>query len=472
MPVAIRSLHVDRVEDRFVLTGGSDAVVSIYDISKWGSEEYLASRKQQRTRSNTNNKSVHKPIAISQREPPRSLAISSDYETSTRALEIPSGHAAPISKVQWYPVDTGAFLSSARDGSLLVWDTESLSPVAQCTPFDSKGIGNFHLSPRRIHSAVVVSWNDPSLKLVDIRSGASSHTLLGHTNRGVSSVQWAPHNDVLLASGGLDGTIRLWDIRKAGSRACVTILNQDTTHAPSKARSYYADYSHLPKPSAAILSSVDDAFSAAAVSSASQGTKRAANGNRRKNIMGNATKKKTTVNNQHVAPNNYRPTENSSVLSHSGPISALSFGAEQDGHFIVSTGQDGNIHIWDLRGNGNLLPLRFMAPGQQPAVSRQKKQVPLLLTRYGRFGSSTTGNYAMGSCCWVGNGPNLLGYSLERGGMPQQVLQGHLNGITAMDAIEATMQVITAGADGMLLTWGKPDRNTGARKRTIDQDSW
>lgn len=466
-PATIRSLHVDRVENRFVLAGGSDAVVSVYDLSKWGQEDYLESRKGRSNRCSNKDKSVHKPIASSQREPPRSFAISSDYESNTRALEIPSGHAAPITKVEWYPVDSGAFLSSSRDGSLLVWDTESLSPVALCTPFDSKGIGNFHLSPRRIHSVVVASWNDPCLKLVDIRSGASSHTLLGHTNRGVSSVQWAPHNDFLLASGGLDGTVRLWDIRKPGSRSCVTILDQDTTQPPARGKPYNADYSHLPKPSAAILASVDDAFSAAAVSSESHTSKGSSNGTR----IGNA-RRKIAINNQHVAPNNYRPTENSSVLSHSGPVSALSFGAEQDGHCIVSTGQDGNIHVWDLRGNGHLLPLRFMAPGQQPAVSRSKKQVPLLLTRFGRFGSSTMGNSALGGCCWVGNGSNLLGFSLQRGGMPQQVLQGHLHDITAMDAIEASMQVITAGGDGMILTWGKPDRTQTSRKRAYDEDSW
>ena len=479
---AIHSLHVDRVEHRFVLAGGSDAIVSIYDLSKWGSEEYFSDRQNHSSHSNSislshkkrsaahsnnnSNKSVHKPIASSQREPPLSLVIGSDELTTHAAsLEIPSGHASPISKVQWYPVDSGAFLSSSRDGSLLVWDTDSLSPVAQCTPFGAKGIGSFHLSPRRSHSAVVASFNDPSLKLVDIRSGASSHTLLGHAHPGVSSVQWAPHTDVMLASGGIDGTIRLWDIRKAGSRACVAILNQDKTHPPSKAKAYKADYSHLPKPSAAILSSVDDSFSAAAVSSPSSfRSKRMTTGGGR-GIMRTAAKR-TTVNNQHVAPNNYRPTENSSVLSHNGPVSALAFGAEQDGHSLVSASQDGNIHIWDLRGNGHLLPLRFMAPGSQPAVSRHRKQVPLLLTQFSRF--------ALGAAaCWVGNGSNLLGYSLERGGMPQQVLQGHLHTITAMDIIEATMQVLTAGKDGMILTWGKPDRSGHpVGKRKVDEDNW
>ena len=499
---AVQSLHVDRTEQRFVLTGGSDAIVNIYDLSKWGSEEYFTARqkndhdKNKRisslgptraatvtaqesllfTAHNNNkihsSKSTHKPIASSQREPPRALALSDD-QLQAASLQVPSGHAAPISKVQWYPVDTGAFLSTSMDGTMLIWDTNTLSPVAKCTPFNddnSNGtIGSFHLSSRQIHSAVVASLNDPALKLVDIRSGASSHTLLGHAHPGISSVQWAPHNDVLLASGGLDGTIRLWDIRKAGSRACIAILNQDNTHPPAKARAYKADYSHLPKPSATLLSSVDDKFAAvtAAVSTI--------NGRRRGSHY-----RRSVVNNQQVAPNNYRPTENSTVLSHNGSISALSFGAENDGHSLVSASQDGNLHIWDLRGNGHLQPLRFMAPGRQPAIPRHKKQVPLLLTPWSRFGSYA-GSGAVGSaggggggCCWVGNESSLLGYSLDRGGMPQQVLQGHLHTITAMDVIASTMQILTAGKDGMILTWGKPTTSSGPsdRKRIADSDNW
>jgi len=53
---------------------------------------------------------------------------------------------------------------------------------------------------------------------------------------------------VILASGSRDGSIRLWDIRKSGSRACITVLNQEgrekvTTTTTSC--SYKADYSHL-----------------------------------------------------------------------------------------------------------------------------------------------------------------------------------------------------------------------------------
>jgi DNA excision repair protein ERCC-8 len=425
---AVNSIHVDRVENRFLLAGGNDAVVGVFDLSKWGSEDYLAKTIKARSNETPNRSTIHKPIASSQREPPRAFAESD--------ISIPSGHASPISKVQWYPVDSGAFLSASKDGCLLVWDTDSMAPVAKCTPFadTQSGIATFHISPSRHYSAVVASLQDPSLKLVDIRSSASSHTLLGHAHPGVTSVTWAPLNDVIIASGGVDGTVRLWDIRKAGSRACLAILDQDRTHPPSRTRPYQADYSHLPKPSAG---------TAPVAGSLAAGDNRPNHGKRRASAAV-----------QQLAPNNYRLTENSTTTSHTGPVTGLSF--VPDGHYLVSAGENGNLHMWDLRANGHLLPRRFLAPGQQPDISKTRAQIPLLLTPY---------------ICWVGNGSKVLGYSLDRGGAPQKVLQGHLHTVKAMDVIEATMQLLTAGSDGMILTWGKPDR-AHFRERKVDRDGW
>lgn len=55
----------------------------------------------------------------------------------------------------------------------------------------------------------------PAVRLVDLRSGASTHSLAGH-HSAILSVAWHPTVEHILASGCVDGTIRLWDIRKSG----------------------------------------------------------------------------------------------------------------------------------------------------------------------------------------------------------------------------------------------------------------
>ena len=50
--------------------------------------------------------------------------------------------------------------------------------------------------------------------MVDLRSGSSTHSLAGH-HGALLSLAWSPIVEHVLASGGIDGTVRLWDIRKS-----------------------------------------------------------------------------------------------------------------------------------------------------------------------------------------------------------------------------------------------------------------
>lgn len=55
----------------------------------------------------------------------------------------------------------------------------------------------------------------PAVRLVDLRTGARAHSLAGHAGA-VLTVAWSPREEHILASGGVDGTVRLWDIRRSG----------------------------------------------------------------------------------------------------------------------------------------------------------------------------------------------------------------------------------------------------------------
>ena len=54
------------------------------------------------------------------------------------------------------------------------------------------------------------------MRLIDLRSGSSTHSLAGHSGS-VLTVAWHPRNPNILASGAIDGCVRLWDIRRSAS---------------------------------------------------------------------------------------------------------------------------------------------------------------------------------------------------------------------------------------------------------------
>lgn len=117
-----------------------------------------------------------------------------------------------IDGVQWYPQDTGMFLTLSSDRTVRVWDTNEME-VAECFGFKDDTY-SFHLSKARKHSLIAVGCHDKSVYLVDMKSGSKSHTIKGH-NGFVYCVKWSPRNRNILISASSNGEIFIWDVRKA-----------------------------------------------------------------------------------------------------------------------------------------------------------------------------------------------------------------------------------------------------------------
>lgn len=67
------------------------------------------------------------------------------------------------------------------------------------------------------HLLVACATQHPIIRLTDLRTGSSTQSLAGHRGA-VLNVCWHPRIGHVLASAGVDGTVRLWDVRKsAGS---------------------------------------------------------------------------------------------------------------------------------------------------------------------------------------------------------------------------------------------------------------
>jgi DNA excision repair protein ERCC-8 len=466
---SLTDLHLDAKENRFLLTGSAVGVVSVYDLSKWGSSDHLQGHNRNissstnstvPTRSNDHRQdssspsSIHKPIARSVRVP-----------AVTDPEQVPTGHSSTIRSVRWYPADSGAFLSASSDGNLFVWDTACMTPVARFAPLQHNssastsipGVADtaspsLHCMELAEHHclAAVASPYVPEAKLLDLRSGAASHSLVGHSG-GIQAVKWSPASAHILATGGLDGCVRLWDIRKAGSRSCLAVLNRDaavnTTLESMSSAAYQPDYSHWRQRRGRGLSSPRKTKQRGIVGSVKQGMQKHERGR------------------PELGPNNYQAAEASAAASHQGPVTGLAF--VDSGHSLLSTGADGELLLWDLSGAGQWVPRRFVLPGGRRPVDPTNNRTPMITTHDGD-----------GDTVWIGNGSRLAYFSVHQGGTARQVLSGHLNRIQAIQAIPDTMQLLTCASDGLILTWGPKAAVSmtvnNKRKRLVqeDRDSW
>lgn len=119
-----------------------------------------------------------------------------------------------ITHISFYPFDSLALLTSGYDHTLKIFSSETLQAS---TTFDIGSTVYSHTtSTIASHLLVACASQHPAVRLVDLRSGASTHSLAGHSGS-VLTVAWHPKEEHVLASGATDGVVRLWDVRRSNS---------------------------------------------------------------------------------------------------------------------------------------------------------------------------------------------------------------------------------------------------------------
>jgi DNA excision repair protein ERCC-8 len=105
-------------------------------------------------------------------------------------------------------------LTSGYDHTVKLFSSETLVASAS---FDLESIVYSHaMSTVATHLLVACASQHPAVRLVDLNSGAYTHSLAGHAGS-VLAVAWHPKEGHILASAATDGVIRLWDVRKSAN---------------------------------------------------------------------------------------------------------------------------------------------------------------------------------------------------------------------------------------------------------------
>ncbi|XP_075218382.1 DNA excision repair protein ERCC-8-like isoform X2 [Lycorma delicatula] len=133
-------------------------------------------------------------------------------------------HNYSVETVQWYPFDTGIFITSGMDKVLKIWDTKVMEP-AENLKFKGR-IFQHHLCPVPSPASCLIAAATTVNKalLVDIKSGSNVYELRGHTSS-VLSCKWSPSTLYMLATGSADNKIMLWDVR--ATKNCLKVLDQN-----------------------------------------------------------------------------------------------------------------------------------------------------------------------------------------------------------------------------------------------------
>lgn len=182
---SVNSLSVD-CESRFLLSGGADSSINLWELK-------LDSSK---------GKTIPKTIG---------------------KILPKKGHVFGVSAIEWWPFDNGMFVTSSFDGTIKVWDTNTLS-YAYSFEMGNSRLYTLDISQTSQHSLVACGGDISGVRLLDLRSTAAAHTLHGHQGS-VMSIKWSPVDEYIVCTGGNDGTARIWDIRQ--SRSCLVSLDRE-----------------------------------------------------------------------------------------------------------------------------------------------------------------------------------------------------------------------------------------------------
>lgn len=226
---SITCMQIDPQENKFLLTGNTAGVVHLYDMdASDGNTNALHNRFGAASTPSLRRRARY--LNATGANPTCEALQSFGPRTSNTGIQ---GHTASIGALTWYTVDNGLFLTGGSDRRVLSWDTNAFEPAYE---FQALGpVQDLAMSTcAALHAthnyclAAVATSTDSRISLIDIKSCASTHTLVGHTTGGVRRLVWSPDDPYKLVSGGSDGSIRIWDVRKGGKSACVDVLDMNT----------------------------------------------------------------------------------------------------------------------------------------------------------------------------------------------------------------------------------------------------
>ncbi|KAK5655881.1 hypothetical protein OQA88_5420 [Cercophora sp. LCS_1] len=141
------------------------------------------------------------------------------FVTDTRPFQ---GHASSVEEIQWSPSEASVFASASSDGTIRIWDIRSKSRKPALTMQVSNVDVNVMSWSRQTTHLLASGADDGVWGVWDLRQWKPSGTStagrptpiasFNYHKEQITSVEWHPTDDSIIAVAAGDNTVTLWDL--------------------------------------------------------------------------------------------------------------------------------------------------------------------------------------------------------------------------------------------------------------------
>lgn len=126
-------------------------------------------------------------------------------------------HGREVTSVEWNLVSKDSFLSSSLDGTVKLWDSNSLAVTATFQHSFGQPVASVYeavWNPRDPHLFATASSGQQTISLFDLRTPNGPVQSIPNAHQGdILCIDWNKYQNFQVATGSVDQSIKIWDLR-------------------------------------------------------------------------------------------------------------------------------------------------------------------------------------------------------------------------------------------------------------------
>ena len=144
---------------------------------------------------------------------PTSPTLSS-WQVDTAGTPGYQGHRSSVEDLQWSPTEATVFASCSSDRTVRIWDIRDRTKSQITWDAHSEDV-NVITWNRNVGYLLASGCDDGSFKVWDLRQVSKKGPPLANFtfhHAPITSIEWAPHDESMLAASSADNQISIWDL--------------------------------------------------------------------------------------------------------------------------------------------------------------------------------------------------------------------------------------------------------------------